>query len=90
MAASSPVVPPSKQSASARTTYCVQVGVFKNRDKVEAVGKALKAKGYQSYIETLDSGAYSLRVGKFDLRAEAVAMSHRLKSDGFAALIKAK
>ncbi len=82
------VQPPA--APAAKTVYSVQVGVFKNRDKVEAEQKSLKAKGYEGYIDQLDSGVFSLRVGKFDSRAEAVAMSHRLKSDGFAALIKAK
>ncbi len=85
-AAAATSTPPS----SSKTVYSVQVGVFKNRDKVEAVAKLLKSKGYQSYIEPYDSGIYSLRVGRFDSRAEAVALSRRLKADGFAALIKAK
>ncbi len=80
----------SNPPSSAKTVYSVQVGVFKNRDKVEAVAKQLKSRGYQSYIEPYDSGIYSLRVGRFDSRAEAVALSRRLKADGFAALIKAK
>ncbi|HYK89454.1 MAG TPA: SPOR domain-containing protein [Acidobacteriota bacterium] len=81
---------PSGQAAAAKTEYSVQVGVFKDRDKVEAAAKRLKSKGYQCYIESLDTGVHSLRVGHFESRAEAVALSHRLKADGFAALIKAK
>jgi cell division septation protein DedD len=79
-----------KTAVSGKASYSVQVGVFKDRSRVEAVARRLKAKGYQYYIEPFDSGGFSLRVGRFDSRAEAVALSHRLKADGFPALIKAK
>jgi cell division septation protein DedD len=79
-----------REVVSGKTSYSVQVGVFKDRSRVDAVAKRLKTKGYQYYVEPFDSGGFSLRVGRFDSRAEAVALSHKLKADGFAALIKAK
>ncbi len=80
----------SNPASAAKTVYSVQVGVFKNRDTVDAEAKRLKSKGFDNYIERLESGSYSLRVGRFDTRGEAVAMGHRLKAAGFATLIKAK
>ena len=83
--------PPAVKSAeaSAKPSYSVQIGAFRDRKKAEDAGVALKSKGYSFYIEASDSGVYFVKVGKFDARPEAVDMMHRLKKDGFPTIIKA-
>ena len=50
----------------------------------------VKAKGYRCVIEPPREadGLYLLKVGRYEARADAVAMRHRLKKDGFSTLIK--
>ena len=73
-----------------KKTYSVQVGAFTQREVAEAKAALLRAKGYSYTIEPPGSGNsyYSLKVGKFDSRADAVALRLRLKKDGFQTLIK--
>jgi cell division protein FtsN len=81
---------PSPATSSQKTTYTVQVGAFKHRREAETKAAALKAGGYEYFIEP--SGAaeplFLLKVGRFASRAEAVATQLKLKRDGFATFIK--
>ncbi len=75
---------------SARTTYSVQVGAFSQRGQAEKVDQVLRSKGYDCRIEPPGPAhqLYLLKVGKFNSRADAVAVQLRLKKDGFASFIK--
>ena len=77
-------------AASAKATYSVQVGAFRRRREAETTAQVLQSKGYDCRIEPsrLPEQLFLLKVGKFDLRAEAVAMRLRLKKDGFTSFIK--
>jgi cell division protein FtsN len=84
VAPSSPAPPPS------RRTYSVQVGAFRQLKEAEARAATVKAKGYRCVIEPPreGDGLYLLKVGRYEARADAVAMRLRLKKDGFSTLIK--
>lgn len=71
-------------------SYSVQVGAFRQRKEAERKAGMLKEKGYESTISTPSEPDqfYLLKVGKYDSRADAVAMLLRLKEDGFAGFVK--
>jgi cell division protein FtsN len=73
-----------------KVTYSVQVGAFRYKQEAEAKAELLKEKRYQYAIEQFGGpgGLYLLKVGKYDSRADAVAMQLRLKKDGFGSFIK--
>ena len=77
-----------KQSASAKTTYSVQVAAFRVRSQAEAAVTELAAKGFDSRIEPPTSDDYyRIKVGNFATRAEANDMTNRLQKSGFKTLI---
>ncbi len=82
---------PVERQAAQKASYTVQVGAFKLRREAETKAAALKAAGYEYVIEPggKDEPLFLLKVGKFESRAEAVAMQLRLKKDGFSTFIKA-
>ena len=71
-------------------SYTVQVGAFVKEEEAEVRGRELRSKGFDYRIEPPDppSRFYFVKVGKFDTRAEAVAMQLRLKESGFSCFIK--
>lgn len=76
---------------TAKLTYTVQVGAFRKREDAESRAKTLEAKGYQYLIDPPvepERPLYLLKVGKYNSRAEAVAVALRLKKDGFSTFIK--
>jgi len=77
-------------SPPARASYSVQVGAFRFRREAEAKAETLKAKGYECVIEAPVSPneLFLLKVGRFESRADAVAMQLRLNKDGFSTFIK--
>ena len=81
---------PSTSVPATRTTYSVQVGAFRHRAEAETKAEQLRSKRYPYVIDT-SGGAdqlFLLKVGKYESRAEAVAMQNRLKKDGFSTFIK--
>jgi len=83
--------PAARHAAPAKTTYTVQVGAFKLRREAETKAAALQVAGYEYSIEPGGAGEplFMLKVGRFESRAEAVAMQLKLKKDGFSTFIKA-
>ena len=84
---------PKPQPPEARTgpvTYAVQVGAFRNQSEPEVKARALRARGFDCRIDFPQSAGqlYLVKVGKFNARAEAVAMQLRLKKSGFTSFIK--
>jgi cell division protein FtsN len=71
-------------------SYTVQVGAFVKQEEAETRGGELRSKGFDYRIEppVSPSKFYFVKVGKFDSRAEAVAMQLRLKNSGFSCFIK--
>jgi cell division protein FtsN len=86
---SKPKVPASDE-VSKPITYSVQVGAFRVRREVEIKAKELRSKDYDSRIESPQTPdqLYLLKIGRFNSRAEAIAMQLRLKKSGFTSFIK--
>jgi len=93
-------VPAKKESTASSTTrssvkpatvtYSVQVGAFKRRPEAENHARNVRAKGFDSRVEPPESAGqlFLVKVGKFDTRAEAVAVQSRLKNNGFSCFVK--
>jgi cell division protein FtsN len=81
-------VPAAKTAA--KVSYSVQVGAFSQRKEAETKAGMLKSKGYGYAISSPSEPGqlFLLKVGKFESRADAVAMQLRLKKDGFAGFVK--
>jgi cell division septation protein DedD len=75
-----------------KVTYTVQVGAFRQRLDAEAKAAGIKAKGYPCEVELSQSAdqIYLVVVGKFDSRADAVAMLRKLQQDGFSSFVRGK
>ncbi len=81
---------PTPSVSASKVTYSVQVGAFRHRTEAETKAEQLRAKRYPYVIEP-SGGAdqlFLLKVGKYESRADAVAMQNRLKKDGFSTFIK--
>jgi cell division protein FtsN len=76
--------------SSGSTGYSVQVGAFVKQEEAEIRGRELRSKGFEYRIEPpVPPGQfYFVKVGKYDTRADAVAMQIRLKESGFSCFIK--
>jgi cell division protein FtsN len=74
----------------APVVYSVQVGAFRRQADAEKQAQVIRSKGYDCRIEHPGppQQLFLLKVGKFNTRAEAVAMQLRLKQSGFASFIK--
>lgn len=84
---------PKTETSSLRsesTSYSVQVGAFVKQEEAETRGRELRSKGFDYRIESpvTPGQFYFVKVGKFNTRAEAVAMQIRLKESGFSCFIK--
>ncbi len=79
------IAPQASSPRSGRVTYSVQVGAFLQLRELEMQAQTLRSKGFDYRIEAPQSPGqfYLLKVGKFNSRAEAVGMQHRLKDSGF-------
>ena len=84
---------PKAETSSLRpgsVSYTVQVGAFVKKEEAEVRGRELQSKGFEHRIEppVPPSQFYFVKVGRFDTRADAVAMQIRLKESGFSCFIK--
>ncbi len=81
---------PPNNVPAAKITYSVQVGAFRYRTEAETKGEQLRVKKYPYVIESSGdtNQLFLLKVGKYESRADAVAMQNRLKKDGFSTFIK--
>jgi cell division septation protein DedD len=88
--ASTPKAAAAEPSKTDKVTYSVQIGAFKERKEAEKKASALKDKKYNSVIEPPSEAGqlFLLKVGRFESRADAVAIQNRLKKDGFVTFIK--
>jgi cell division protein FtsN len=79
-----------RAGAASNVTYSVQVGAFRQRREAEAKATALRERNYEYVIEPTEGAEplFLLKVGRYESRAEAVAMGLRLKRDGFSTFIK--
>ncbi len=82
--------PSNAPQAQGKVTYSVQVGAFRHKKEAEAKAEVLKAKHYKYVIEPSGGtdSLFLLKVGRYESRADAVAMQLRLKRDGFVTFIK--
>jgi cell division protein FtsN len=86
-----PAVPrEAPRAASASVTYSVQLGAFKHKLEADAHAQNIQAKGFDTRVElpTASQPLYLVKVGRFNTRAEAVAVQLRLKKSGFNCFVK--
>jgi cell division protein FtsN len=83
---------PALSSLANPVTYTVQVGAFIHKKEAEIKAQMLRDKGFDCRIEppVPPKEFHLIKVGKFDTRADAVAMQLRLKNSGFSCFIKAE
>ena len=69
--------------------YCVQVGAFRTRGEADTVGHDVAVHGERAYLKVTGRTdfPFSVRVGPFEERADAVAAVARLKTLQFNALL---
>jgi cell division protein FtsN len=70
-------------------TYSVQAGVFKEKNYAELFALKLQKRGYNAFLQS-SGDVYVVKVGKFENKADAEALSLKLKEaegiDGFVTL----
>jgi len=69
--------------------YCVQVGAFRSRSEADAKGATIARAGERAYLKRTGRSdfPYSVRVGPYDKRSEALAAMDRLRTLGFSTLL---
>jgi rare lipoprotein A len=69
--------------------YCVQVGAFRTRREADAVGRRLATQGETAYLKFTGRSdfPFSVRIGPFADRADALETSHRLRRLSMDALL---
>jgi rare lipoprotein A len=69
--------------------YCVQVGAFRSRSEADAKGTTIARAGERAYLKKTGRSdfPYSVRVGPYDKRSEALAAVDRLSSLGLSTLL---
>jgi len=69
--------------------YCAQVGAFRTRSEADAKGAAVARSGERVYLKTTGRSdfPYSVRVGPYQKRSEALAAVDRLRERGITALL---
>ncbi len=75
---------------AAKISYSVQVGAFRQLNEAEGKVSAVKAQGFDCFVEppkTPDQ-LYLVKVGRFATRADARAMQLKLTKAGFSCFIK--
>lgn len=75
--------------APSETLWRVQVGAYKDAKNAIAMEKKLKAKGYDTYMITMD-GLIKVQVGAFAIKENAVKLEAKLKKDGFETYLTTK
>jgi cell division protein FtsN len=84
------ILPPAVAVPAAKVSYSVQVGAFRQLKEAEATVAGLKAKGFEAVIDPPKSEKqlYLVKVGQYELRADAIAMQHKLTKAGISCFIK--
>jgi rare lipoprotein A len=69
--------------------YCAQVGAFRSRPAADAKGAAVARAGERAYLKATGRPDYpfSVRVGPFEKRSDALAAVDRLRGRGISALL---
>lgn len=69
--------------------YCAQVGAFRTRSVADATGAAIARSGERVYLKTTGRPdfPYSVRVGPYEKRSDALAAVDRLRARGITALL---
>jgi rare lipoprotein A len=69
--------------------YCAQVGAFRSRPAADATGQAVARAGERAYLKATGRPDYpfSVRVGPFEKRSDALAAVDRLRGRGISALL---
>jgi cell division protein FtsN len=77
---------------AAKVSYSVQVGAFRQLKEAETTVAALKAKGFEAVIDPpnpkTEKQLYLVKVGKFELKADATVMQHKLTKAGISCFIR--
>ncbi len=71
---------------SPEVLYKVQVGAYRNKEKAEQQLEAVRAKGFNAFLNQID-GLYKVQVGAYGIKANADAMLAKVKAAGFDAFI---
>lgn len=69
--------------------YCVQVGAFRTRPEADATGAAVARAGERAYLKATGRPdfPYSVRIGPYEKRSDALAAVDRLTGRGMSALL---
>ena len=69
--------------------YCVQVGAFRTRPEADATGATIARAGERAYLKATGRPdfPYSVRVGPYEKRSDALAAADRLTGRGISALL---
>jgi cell division protein FtsN len=75
---------------AAKISYSVQVGAFKQQKEAEASVAELKAKGFDAVIDPPrpDKQYFRVKVGKFESKADAIAMMEKLAKLGISCYVR--
>ncbi len=76
--AAAPAAPPAAAPAGA---FTIQVGVFKEKARADAIATRLKGKGYATSVSGGADGPFSVRVGSYPDRAAAEQDQARLRDE---------
>jgi len=80
-----PLTPESPQGTDS-FSYSVQVGVFSREVNALNLSKQLNKKGFNSYIEKINSAdktVFRVKVGRLQKRAEALVLADKLSLEGY-------
>jgi rare lipoprotein A len=69
--------------------YCVQVGAFRTRPEADATGAAIARAGERAYLKATGRPdfPYSVRIGPYEKRSDALAAVDRLTRRGISSLL---
>ncbi|MFA4985316.1 MAG: SPOR domain-containing protein, partial [Candidatus Brocadiia bacterium] len=76
-----------KTDLSGSSPFCVQVGVFGNPDRANALVKTLTAAGYVASVKQTEQG-YRVLVGPYDAVRHAEEAARKLQSEGYSTILK--
>ncbi len=86
----SPTVSASGAAAAAKSGYWVQVGVFSDRAKAQALVKKLDGQGFHAVGEEAhykDGARVRVRIGPLHSKAEALAVTRQLEQKGIKSMV---
>jgi cell division septation protein DedD len=78
-ATAAPAAPP--PAATPPGGFTIQVGVFKEKARAEALATQLKGKGFAAIVSGAAEGPFNVRVGSYADRAEAEKTQARLRDE---------